>query len=155
ATTNTSGIATSAVFTANATAGGPYNVVASAAGATSANFSLTNLSAPAATVVIGRASWRGGAINAAFGAALVETVTEAGDSPGCGAVVTIPAGGNAGGRTFAGAITATTKTSGVATSAVFTANATAGGPYNVVASAAGATSANFSLTNLSAPPATV
>jgi hypothetical protein len=39
--TNTSGVATSATYTANTTAG-TYNVVASATGATSANFSETN-----------------------------------------------------------------------------------------------------------------
>src|SRR5207248_7415536 len=44
ATTNTSGVATAATFTANGTAGGPYTVTASAPGAASpANFSLTNL----------------------------------------------------------------------------------------------------------------
>ena len=46
ATTNASGVATSSVFTANTTAGGPYTVVASASGAgSSANFSLTDANA--------------------------------------------------------------------------------------------------------------
>jgi len=45
ATTNASGVATAAAFTANSTPGGPYTVTASASGAASpANFSLTNLS---------------------------------------------------------------------------------------------------------------
>jgi hypothetical protein len=43
ATTNAQGIATAPVFTANSTAGGPYNVTASVTGVgTVANFSLTN-----------------------------------------------------------------------------------------------------------------
>ena len=46
ATTNTQGVATAAVFTANGTAGGPYTVTASVSGvANAASFSLTNLMA--------------------------------------------------------------------------------------------------------------
>ncbi|MGB0000458.1 MAG: hypothetical protein WBQ04_10100, partial [Candidatus Acidiferrales bacterium] len=45
ATTNASGVATSAAVTANGTAGGPYTVMAMVTGvATAANFSLTNTS---------------------------------------------------------------------------------------------------------------
>src|SRR5439155_1737665 len=52
ATTNTSGVATAATFTANGTAGGPYTVTASAPGAASpANFSLTNL-APSSLIAL-------------------------------------------------------------------------------------------------------
>src|SRR5439155_1087342 len=154
ATTNTSGVATSAVFTANATAGGPYNVVASATGPTSANFSLTNTVGPAAKVVVTSGSGQSASINTAFGAPLVATVTDAGNNPVNGVVVTFTAPGNGASGTFAGGVNTATTTNGVATSAVFTANATAGGPYNVVASAAGETAAHFSLTNLSARPAT-
>ncbi len=148
ATTNASGVATSAVFKANGTAGGPYNVVASAIGASSANFALTNTATPAAKVATTNGSGQSAAIDAAFAAPLVVTVTDASNNPVSGVVVTFtpPASGASG--TFAGGVkTATSNGSGVATSAVFTANATAGGPYNVVASATGATSANFSLTN--------
>src|SRR5258708_8909808 len=58
------------------------------------------------------------------------------------------------GSTFAGGVnTATTNAQGVASAPVFTANAAVGGPYTVTASASGiATPANFSLTNLAAPP---
>src|SRR5439155_15655203 len=101
-------------------------------------------------------SGQSASINTAFGAPLVATVTDAGNNPVNGVVVTFTAPGNGASGTFAGGVnTATTNTSGVATSAVFTANATAGGPYNVVASAAGATSANFSVTNLAGAPATI
>lgn len=44
-TTNSSGLATSSTFTANATAGGPYTVAATTPGAAAANFSLTNSAA--------------------------------------------------------------------------------------------------------------
>ena len=50
-TTNASGVATSTTYTANASTGGPYNVSASASGTTTANFSLTNASAAAASKV--------------------------------------------------------------------------------------------------------
>src|SRR5207253_2683994 len=110
----------------------------------------------AAKVVVTSGSGQSASINTAFGAPLVATVTDAGNNPVGNVTVTFTAPGSGASGTFAGGVnTATTNTSGIATSAVFTANATAGGPYNVVASAAGATSANFSLTNLSAPPATV
>jgi hypothetical protein len=156
ATTNASGVATSAVFTANATAGGPYNVVASATGATSANFSLTNNVGPATKVVVTSGSGQSAPINTAFTAPLVATVTDAGNNPVSGVLVTFAAPTSGASGTFAGGVnTATTNASGIATSATFTANATSGGPYNVVASATGATSANFSLTNLGAPPAKV
>src|SRR6266581_2670584 len=157
ATTNASGVATSAVFTANGTAGGPYNVAASVSGvSTPANFSLTNLAGPAAKVTVTSGSGQSAAINAAFSAPLVATVTDSGNNPVSGVVVTFTAPASGASGTFAGGVnTATTNASGVATSAVFTANSTAGGPYNVVASATGATSANFSLTNLGAPPANI
>ncbi|HXL22311.1 MAG TPA: hypothetical protein VOA78_07590 [Candidatus Dormibacteraeota bacterium] len=156
ATTNASGVATSVQFTANSTAGGPYSVVASAAGAASVNFVLTNTSGTPAKVTATSGSGQSAAINAAFAAPLVATVTDAGNNPVSGVLVTFtpPLAGASG--AFAGGVkTATTNGSGVATSAVFTANATAGGPYNVVASAAGATSANFALTNTPGPAAKV
>ncbi len=150
ATTNGSGVAASAAFTANATVGGPYNVVASATGATSANFSLTNLAAPAAKVVVTSGSGQSAAINTGFTAPLVATVTDAGNNGVSGVVVTFTAPTSGASGSFAGGLnTATTNGSGVAASAAFTANATAGGPYNVTASVAGvATPASFSLTNL-------
>jgi hypothetical protein len=42
ATTNSSGVASAGVFTANGSTGGPYSVTATATGLTSVNFSLTN-----------------------------------------------------------------------------------------------------------------
>ncbi|HEV2522845.1 MAG TPA: hypothetical protein VGT24_10735, partial [Candidatus Acidoferrales bacterium] len=52
ATTNTQGIATAPVFTANGTVGGPYTVTASVGGVgTQASFSLTNVTPPPISVV--------------------------------------------------------------------------------------------------------
>jgi hypothetical protein len=85
----------------------------------------------------------------AFSAPLVATVLDAGSNPVSGATVTFTAPPTTGASgTFAGGVdTATTNASGVATSAVFTADAT-GGTYTVTASVGGvSTPASFSLTN--------
>jgi hypothetical protein len=148
ATTNASGVATPAVFTANATVGGPYNVVASSGALTPVNFVLTNtVAVPVITATSG--SGQSATVNTAFAAPLVATVKTGGvPSPGLLVTFTPPLQAGASG-TFAGGVnTATTDVNGVATSAVFTANATAGGPYSVAATVPGAAAgANFMLTN--------
>lgn len=148
ATTNASGVATSAVITANGTAGGPYNVVASAIGASSANFALTNIAVPPGKVAITSGSGQSTTISTAFAAPLVVTVTDAGNNPVRGVLVTFTPPANGASGTFVGGVnTVITNAGGVATTAVFTANAIAG-PYTVTATVAGvATSAVFSLTN--------
>src|SRR5437016_5521016 len=92
-------------------------------------------------------------INASFGTQLQATVTESGN-PVSGATVTFTAPGSGPSGTFPGNVTtanAVTNGSGVATAPVFTANGTAGGPYNVVASlGTGLPTANFSLSNIKA-----
>jgi hypothetical protein len=151
ATTNASGVATSAVFTAN-TFAGAYTVTAAATGAsTPASFSLTNTAGAAATITATSGSGQSALISTAFTNPLVATVVDSDSNPVSGATVTFaaPAAGASG--TFAGgANTATTNASGVATSAVFTANATAGGPYTVTATVGVLAPANFSLTNTAA-----
>jgi IPT/TIG domain-containing protein len=91
-------------------------------------------------------------INTAFATALQATVKDSLNNPVSGVTVTFVAPASGASGTFAGGVnTAVTNAQGVATAAIFTANGTAGGPYNVTASVAGvATPANFSLTNL--PP---
>src|SRR5260370_19624660 len=101
ATTIASGVATSTTFTANATAGGPYNVVASATGATSANFALTNTTGPAAKVTLTSGSAHSVATNTAFAAPLVATVTDAGNNPVRGLVLTFTAPASGASGTFA------------------------------------------------------
>ena len=93
---------------------------------------------------------QGAAINTAFSTQLQATVQESGNSQsGIPVTFTAPGGGASG--TFPGNVmTAIVNTngSGVATAPTFTANGTAGGPYNVVASiGAGLPTANFALTN--------
>src|SRR5581483_10298472 len=149
ATTNASGVATSAAITANAHSGGPYNVVASSGTATTANFSLTNTVGAAAKVAVTSGSGQSAQINAAFTNPLVAIVTDSGGNPVPNATVTFaPPASTGASITFAGGVnTATTNASGVATSAAITANSHAGGPYNVVASSGSATTATFNLTN--------
>jgi Bacterial Ig-like domain (group 3)/Calx-beta domain len=89
-------------------------------------------------------------INTAFPVQAKATVTESGNAiSGVTVTFTAPVSGASG--FFTGNATtaiATTDLNGVATAPVFTANGTAGGPYNVVAGLGGnLASANFALTN--------
>lgn len=154
-TTNTNGTATTSAFTANATTGGPYTVAATTAGATSAaNFSLTNTAAAAPVIAVSSGSGQSATVSTAFTNKLVALVTTNG-TPANGVSVTFTAPSTGASGTFGNGTateTDTTNSSGLATSSTFTANATAGGPYNVAATATGATSgANFSLTNTPGP----
>ncbi|HTS10076.1 MAG TPA: hypothetical protein VMP68_31220 [Candidatus Eisenbacteria bacterium] len=90
-------------------------------------------------------------VNTAFALPLVATVTTGG-IPQNGVTVTFSAPSSGASGTFTGGLTtatATTNSSGIATSPTFTANASAG-PYTVTATATGASAAaDFSLTNTS------
>ena len=156
-TTNTSGVATSTVFTAGTTAG-TYTVTGSAPGATAtASFSLTNTAGPATNLIATSGGGQSAVVSAAFANPLVATVTDGDGNAVTGVSVTFtaPASGASGlfadGGTPAATDTVMTDANGKATSTTFTANATPGGPYNVVASSTGLTSVNFALTNV-APP---
>jgi hypothetical protein len=156
AITNASGVAIAAVFTANG-ATGSYTVAASASGvATMANFSLTNVSAPPASITATAGTPQSATVNTAFTTAFQTTVKDASNSPVSGATVTFTAPASGASGAFAGGVNmATTNSLGVATSAVFTANATAGS-YTLTASVSGvATPANFSLTNLAGSAANI
>jgi len=146
-TTDANGVATSSMFTANATAGA-YTVTATAAGVTiPADFSLTNITGAVISIAATSGTPQSATVNAGFTAPLVATVTANG-SPVSGATVTfeIPATGPSG--TFAGGVnTAKTNASGVAISAPFTANGSVG-TYTVTATvASGSEPADFTLTN--------
>jgi len=96
-------------------------------------------------------------IGSTFATQLQVTIKESGvNQSGITVTFTAPASGASG--TFPGNVTtanASTDASGVATAPAFTANGTAGGPYNVVASLAGGSPfADFSLTNAKAATAT-
>src|SRR6202167_2576310 len=146
--TNTSGVATSSTFTADAMAGS-YVVTATLAGvATAASFSLTNITGAVVSIATTSGTPQSATVNAAFAAPLSVTVLDSNRNPLSGALVTfeVPATGASG--TFAGGVnTATTNSSGMATSSIFTANGSVG-TYTVTATvASGAQPANFVLTN--------
>jgi hypothetical protein len=151
AVTDSSGVATSASFAANDSAGS-YSVAASAAGvAEGATFSLTNLG-PASIVAVAGTT-QSARINRTFQDGLEVFVEDANGQgvPGVTVTFTAPTSGASG--TFAGnQNTAVTDSYGDADSSAFTANGTAGS-YSVLATVAGvANPASFSLTNLPLPP---
>jgi Bacterial Ig-like domain (group 3) len=151
--TNASGIS-SAPFTANTTAGGPYNVSATVGALAAINFSLTN-NAGAATQMAANAGTtpQSATISTAFANPLAVTVKDTFNNAVAGVSVTFTAPGSGASGKFSNntaTITVATDASGVA-SAPFTANTVAGGPYTVTAASAGLTTVNFSLTNTAGP----
>src|SRR5579862_9677222 len=159
-TTNADGIAGATTFTAN-TIAGSYSVTASASGATSATFSLSNTALGPAKITATTGSNQTAALGVPFANDLAVTVVDIDGNPVSGAVVTFTAPSTGASAIFAASsgtgapaagpvATATTNTSGVATSPSLTA-ATAIGSYMVnasVSTAPGATtSTNFTLTN--------
>jgi hypothetical protein len=127
AKTNAQGIATAVVFTANSTAGS-YSVTADIGTLTSnPDFALTNLAGLPASVTATGGTPQTAAVNTAFASPLEATVNDASGNPVPGVVVTFTAPASGASGTFAGGVkTATTNSEGIATSAVFTANGTAG-----------------------------
>jgi hypothetical protein len=109
-------------------------------GAVEANYSLVATAGTPQSAMIG----------SAFGTQLAATVQESGNNT-TGVAVTFTSPGSGSSGTFPGNVitsNATTDAGGVAIAPVFTANGTAGGPYNVIASLAGGlSSASFALTN--------
>gem|GEM_PF-1151009 len=149
ALTNASGVATATTYSANTTAGGPYNISV-AAGAASNNFSETNLPGLASQMTANAGTTpQSATISTAFTNALAVTVKDSFNNPVSGVSVTFTAPGSGASGIFSNntaTITVVTNASGVA-AAPFTANATIGGPYTVTAAASGLTTVNFSLTN--------
>ena len=161
ATTDANGIATSAVFTANGNAGGPYNVAAAVTSnpALTTNFSLTNTQGDPASIAVSSGSPQSTTVGTAFGLLLKAIVKDGNGNVLSGVSVTFTAPAQTGpSGTFAGGVnTATTDANGIATSATFTANTHAGGPYNVAAAVTSnpALTTNFSLTNNPGTPASI
>jgi|SRR5271165_1857906 len=94
-------------------------------------------------------------VGTAFANPLVATVTDASGNPVSGVAVTFTAPASGATGTFAttpaaATDTETTASNGQATSQIFTANSTPGGPYNVVASSGTLTPVNFAETNTAA-----
>lgn len=148
AVTGADGIATAVVFTANNT-NGAYTVAATVSGiAGSADFSLTNYTLTATTLSINDGNSQLSEISNAYSTQLSVLVVDQHGKPYQGATVTFtaPASG-----TFSdsgnNATTASTGADGISTSAVYTANSTAG-TYSVDATVSGIGSpASFSLEN--------
>jgi len=141
--------------TANTTAGGPYNVTATTAGAaTPATFALTNNPGAVATINVNSGTTpQNATVNTQFATPLSVTVDDQYANPVSGATVTftVPSTGQS---CTPSAPTATTVANGTA-SITCTANTTAGS-YTVMATVAGvATAANFSLTNNPGTAATI
>ncbi|MBY0502302.1 MAG: hypothetical protein K2X03_00225 [Bryobacteraceae bacterium] len=159
AVTDASGVATSAAFTANATAGA-YNVVASipsVPAVAAVNFALTNTAGAPASIAINAGNNQSAAISTAFGAPLSVIVKDAGQNVISGVVVNFAVPGSGASASIAGGVTATTLASGIATSGAVSANSTVG-PYAVtvtIPSAPGVTGVTFNLTNTAGPAATI
>src|SRR5271157_5104588 len=156
--TNANGVATSSVFKANSTLGGPYQVSASVPLApVPASFSLTNTATgPFADTITATAGTPQSVPTGTPFAVLQVTVTAPNGGPASGVAVTFTAPATGASGTFAnGTATETdmTNANGVATSSVFKANSTLGGPYQVSASVPLApVPASFSLTNTATGP---
>jgi hypothetical protein len=151
AVTNGAGVATSAILTANATAG-TYVVTATAPGiSTAASFTMTNAPGAPASIVATSGSGQSATIGGPFAKPLVATVKDSGGNAVPGITVMFNAPSTGAGGSFAGGVnTAVTNAAGIATAATFTANGSVGG-YVVSASVAGvALPASFSLTNAGA-----
>ena len=156
ATTNAHGVATAAALTAN-TMAGAYSVTATVGSVTtSPGFALTNLAGPAALIGASAGTPQTAKIRTAFATNLGATVTDSFGNPVSGATVTFNAPASGASGSFAGGVnTATTSAQGVATAAVFTANATAGS-YTVTATTGTlTTNPGFALTNQAGTPATI
>ncbi len=150
ATSNSSGVAVSAPFTANGISGADI-VTASVAGvASSANFNLTNSAGAPATITATSGTPQSAQLSTAFSAPLVATVLDSASNPVSGVAVTFTAPTRGATGTFAdGTATEidTTNASGIVTSSTFVANANTGA-YSVIATVASLpTSADFTLTN--------
>ena len=153
AITDASGIATSQVFTAN-TKAGKYTVTATAVAlTTSPGFSLTNKPGRPASIAATGGTPQSTTVDTAFASPLSATVKDAFGNAVPNVTVTFNAPGSGASGTFAGGVnTAMTNAQGIATSAGFTANSTAGS-YTVTATVGTfTTNPGFSLTNLPGPP---
>ncbi|MFZ0818721.1 MAG: hypothetical protein WAM91_01535 [Candidatus Acidiferrales bacterium] len=171
ATTNSNGVATLGSISANTIAGGPY-IVTAAFLETAPNggtdgfptlppitFSLTNTPGTAVSIVSTSGTPQSAQVTTGFALPFAAKVTDQFSNvvPGVTITFTAPATGASGTFGSAPVATAMTNASGIVTSPTFTANATSGGPYNVVASlpseespvrAGFPTTANYSLKNL-------
>jgi hypothetical protein len=155
ATTNSSGVATATVYTANGTAGA-YSIGVSAGSITN-SFSETNVAGPASQMTpVNGTTPQSATVNMAFTNGLGVVVKDASNNPVSGVNVTFTAPATGASGTFSNTtatIMAMTNSSGVA-AVPFTAN-TAAGAYMVSATATSLPTVTFSLTNNAGPAASV
>lgn len=147
-TTDSTGVATASVFTANQLRGA-YNVVASSGALKAVPFAFTNLPGAAATMVANTGTTPQSAdINTTFAVPLGVTVRDSFGNPvpGVSVTFTAPASGPSGQFAGGASVVVPTNTNGVATAGPFTANGVSGS-YNVTATASGPSSVQFALTN--------
>lgn len=138
---------TSVSNTASTWGGGDPIHTSPATAAVSNTDTVTVVQVPA-SINVTSGSGQSANVNTAFANPLVVTVRDAASVPVPNATVIFASPPTGPSVTFAGGInSAATNSSGVATSAVITANGIAGGPYNVVAKVSGLTT-NFSLRNV-------
>ena len=156
--TNSSGIATTPLLTANNSAGN-FTIVATTPGLNNTtNFIMTVAQGSATYLVPGSGSPQSTAVGQAFSIPLAVTVTDANNNPVVGIGITFTAPGSGPGGTFAGSGTSTvsyTDYKGIAVAPTFIANAIPGG-YVVTAGVPGlSATAAFSLVNQAPSAATV
>ena len=158
ATTDSNGVATSGIFTAN-TVAGSYTVIASlTAGAAAATFSLTNTVGVAAHIATAGGSPQSAQVTKQYPVPLAAIVTDSSGNAAGGVTVTFTAPLSGPGGTFPGSsrtATVVTSPAGIATAPAFVAN-TIAGSYQVVATTTGiANGAVFELRNMAGPTGTV
>jgi large repetitive protein len=142
--TDINGFATAPTLTAN-TVTGSYSSIATS-GLQTANFALTNVAGPVASLAVVSGGGQSATVNAAFALPLTVVVKDAQANPISGVNVVFVAPVSGASALFSAAPTLPSNGSGHATSAPLAANALPGS-YNVTASV-GAVSTNFSLANL-------
>jgi hypothetical protein len=146
--TNSSGVATASVFTANSKAGS-YSVQATVPGISPASFSLTNNAGTPHSITATASTPQTTAAGTAFATKFTVLVKDASNNPVSGVVVTFTAPSSGATGTFVNGShvkTAPTNAAGVAVASAFTANNTQGS-YTVTATDGAVGPANFMLTN--------
>jgi hypothetical protein len=152
-TTNSNGVATASIYTANTTAG-VESVTASSVGLTSSSPAAeTNVAGNGTQDIVTGGSGQTANAGTTFAGTLSVTIEDVDENAVLvgGTTVTFAAPGSGASGTFANGTnttTATTNGNGVATSSSLTAGTT-GGTYTVTASSAGATAGSFLETNVS------
>jgi protocatechuate 3,4-dioxygenase beta subunit len=156
-TTDSSGNATS-LGLSPATATGSYSVSAKVNNSSpSVNFSLTNTSAVPASISVQGGSPQSTVVNTNFGAVLQAKVLDTLGNPSVGATVTftVPNSGASGAFSGSTNATATTDSSGIATSPTLKANTTSGTFFAQASVSGVASTANYTLTNTPDTPVSI